>query len=616
MKRTIKLFAVATVLALVTVACAGAENGGGGVDTPTSEEPQRGGTLRLALESDVSAAFDPQKEYYSVTWGYFRCCLTRMLMTYPGVPADEGGNDLTPDLADGEPEQSEDGLTWTFRIKDGVKFGPPVSEEIVAQDFIRALERTADPAASAGGYSFYYNVIEGFEEFAAGDADSISGLEAPDDKTLEITTKTPNGSLPFLMAMPAAAPIPDAVTKGHTKDYGRFLVSSGPYMFEGSEDLDFSKSPKDQEPVAGYRPGKSITLVRNPDWDPETDDLREAYVDRIETQIGGTSEDLFNKVTVGDLHMVPDSVPPTQVLREYQTDPERKDQVLSYPSDAVYYMSMNLAEPPFDDIHVRKAVNYALDKEGLIRLKGGPLFGSPANHIIVPSLVEDEMADFHPYSEDPAGDIEAAKEEMAQSKYDTDGDGVCDAPECKGILAANDEADPYPDYAALFEDNFSEIGLTFDTKSLERTTAYDKCLDPGAHTAFCPMAGWGKDFPDASTFAEPLFGSASLGPDACCNYSLVGADEDFLKEFDYASTDIPNVDDRIEECAEKTDEERIACWSEFDRYMMEEVVPWIPYLFQDDVFLIGADVVGFKYDQFSSQPAYENIGVSDAGEDA
>ena len=78
---------------------------------------------------------------------------------------------------------------------------------------------------------------------------------------------------------------PDAVlgvAEGHTTNYGRVLVSSGPYMFEGSENLDFSVPAKDQEPVSGYVPGRSIVLVRNPSYDPATDGLRPAYPDRIE----------------------------------------------------------------------------------------------------------------------------------------------------------------------------------------------------------------------------------------------------------------------------------------------------------------------------------------------
>ena len=79
---------------------------------------------------------------------------------------------------------------------------------MTAGDFIRALERTADPTANIGGYSFYYSVIEGFDDYAAGKAESISGLTAPDDSTLVIKLTEPTGDLGYRFAMATTAPIP------------------------------------------------------------------------------------------------------------------------------------------------------------------------------------------------------------------------------------------------------------------------------------------------------------------------------------------------------------------------------------------------------------------------
>jgi ABC-type transport system substrate-binding protein len=160
LKRVLRLIAVVTVLGIVAASCGGDDEPPTGDDTETPTEDLAGGTLTMAMLADVTAAFDPQKEYYSVTWEYYRCCLLRNLMSYEGVPTDEGGADIHPDLAAGEPEQSSDGLTWTYQIKPGLMYAPPKEDtEITAQDFIRALERTANPDANVGGYSFYYSVI-------------------------------------------------------------------------------------------------------------------------------------------------------------------------------------------------------------------------------------------------------------------------------------------------------------------------------------------------------------------------------------------------------------------------------------------------------------------------
>ena len=112
----------------------------------------------------------------------------------------------------------------------------------------------------------------------------------------------PTGDLGWRFAMMATTPIPpngDAplgAAEGHTKDYGRYLVSTGPYMFEGSENMDFSVPADKQEPVAGYTPGRSLVMVRNPSWSAETDDLRPAYADEITIEIGGAVPDLYNKL--------------------------------------------------------------------------------------------------------------------------------------------------------------------------------------------------------------------------------------------------------------------------------------------------------------------------------
>ena len=603
--------ALMLVLGLIAGACASADEGTG--DDDPEGGVQRGGTFRGALISDVADAWDPHKSYYSVNWGFYRALLLRTLVSYEGLPADEGGDELHPDLATELPEATENNTVWTFNLKENIMYQPPLQDtEVVAADFERSFERLADPQASEGGYAFYYSVIEGFDDFGEGKADEITGINVIDDYTIEFTLTEPTGDFDFRMAMAATAPLPEGVADGHVKDYGRFLIGTGPYMFEGSEDLDFSVPPEDQEPVAGYTPNKSFTFVRNPSWDADTDELREAYVDRVEVEIGGTEVDISNKIDAGDIDLMIDGVPPAQQVQKYASDPELSDQLESNPSDAVRYLAFNIAEPPFDDIAVRKAVNYAIDKDGMRRIRGGEEFGELAGHIIVPSLLSEEYADLNPYeTEGGAGDIDLAMEEMKQSKYDTDQDGVCDAPECEDIFAMTDSAEPYPDQAKLIQDNLEPLGLTFDLQALERDPMYEKCNDPGAHVAICLAPSWGKDYPDATTFAEPLFGEASLGPDSCCNYGLVGAPPELLKEFDYELTDVPSVDDEFNECEPLAGEERLECWGQFDEMLMTDVVPWVPYLFDNDVDVLSSRVTNYDFDQFWGGMAYDSVAVSD-----
>ena len=612
------MIAVVTVLGIVAAACGGDDTGEGPTDEPTQPENLAGGTLTMAMLADVTAAFDPQKEYYSVTWEYYRCCLLRNLMSYEGVPTDEGGADIHPDLAAGEPEQSSDGLTWTYTIKPGIHYAPPKEDvEITAPDFIRALERTANPDANVGGYSFYYSVIEGFDDFAAGDAEEISGLNAVDDHTLEITTTSPVGDMSYRLAMGTAAPIPPddegermGVAEGHDRNYGRFLVATGPYMFEGSETMDFSADPKDQTEAPGYVPGRQIVLVRNPSYDPATDGLRDAYPDRIEVRIGGDNDDLYNQVASGTLDFVVDGVVPAEKIREYQTDPALQDKINIYASDAIRYVSFNLAVPPFDDVHVRKAVSWAFDKQGFRQLRGGPSVGEIAGHIMVNSLENNLLADYDPYqTTNASGDPEKAKEEMALSAYDSDGDGVCDDPVCQDILTITDREDPYPDQMALLKQFLEPLGMTLDDKQLERGTMYNQCNDANSHHALCAGPGWGKDYADGVTFGEPLFTSAGLW-ESCCNYSLLGASPEQLTEWGYDVTEVPSVDDMEDECAAlEPGDERFQCWAEFDRHLMEEVVPMVPYLFDNSVDILSENIVNYSFDQFAGLAAFDSMAV-------
>jgi peptide/nickel transport system substrate-binding protein len=617
-KRYLRVLALAGILAIVGTACAGGGPGPGPGAQTGDQQP--GGTLQLAISADIDKAFDPAKEYAALSWEIFRCCLARTLVSYPGTFADEGGNELVPDLATELPAVSEDGLTYTFTIRDGVAYAPPYEDvTVTAEDFVRAIEREACDACSAEGYSFYYSVIEGFDDFAAGDADEISGMTAVDDHTLEIVTTSPVGDISYRFAMGTTAPIPPddegermGVAEGHDRNYGRFLVASGPYMFEGSETMDFSAPPRQQTEAPGYVPGRQIVLVRNPSYTKESDGLRDAYPERIEVRIGGDNDDLYNQVAAGDLDFVVDGAVPPEKIREYQTNPDLQDKINVYASDAVRYVSFNLAVPPFDDVHVRKAVNWAFDKQGFRQLRGGPTTGEIAGHIFVNSLQDNLLADYDPYqTPNASGDVEKAKEEMRQSAYDSDGDGVCDDPVCEEILTITDREDPYPEQSALLQQFLEPIGLTLDVKQLERGTMYNQCNDANSAHALCAGPGWGKDYADGVTFGEPLFTSAGLW-ESCCNYSLVGASADQLSEWGYEVTEVPSVDDKEDECAAlEPGAERFQCWAELDQQLMEEVVPWVPYLFDNSVDIISENVQNYSFDQFAGLAAFDSMAVPD-----
>ena len=159
-------------------------------------------------------------------------------------------------------------------MRHGLHYGPPLQRfEITAWDFVHALAR--DAFADADSSASYFSVIQGFAEFSQRKAATIAGLEVPDNYTLKVRLVRPTSDLDYRFSTSYTAPIPPlpgdesaplGVATGHEKDYGNFLVSSGPYMIAGSERLDFGQPPAKQQPLSGLKPDGSVTLLRNPAW--------------------------------------------------------------------------------------------------------------------------------------------------------------------------------------------------------------------------------------------------------------------------------------------------------------------------------------------------------------
>ncbi len=138
---------------------------------------------------------------------------------------------------------------------------------------------------------------------------------------------------------------------------------------------------------------------------------------------------------------------------------------------------------------------------------------------------------------------------------------------------------------------------------------YARCEDPGSRWALCTGTGWGKDYPDGFTFAPPLFSRSAIGPESCCNDTMVGVTPEMLTDRGYDVVDVPSAEDQINACIPLTGDERVQCWADLDTYLMEDVVPWVPYLFDNDVVVLSANVTSYSFDQFAGLPALDRIAV-------
>jgi len=394
-------------------------------------------------------------------------------------------------------------------------------------------------------------------------------------------------------------------------------VASGPYMVEGSAALDFSLPPDQQRPASGLVPGKAITMLRNPAWERASDGLRGAYVDRIEVSVGGTSEQAAAAIDAGRSDLVLSAGPfpqaPPDQVRAYQADPA-KGIVSVETRDAVRYVGLNLAVPPLDDVHVRKAINLVVNKSRLQEIWGGPTATEIIGHVALNSLENDLLLNYDPYATPGhAGDVEAARKEMALSRYDRDGDGMCDGPVCSNLLALGFDDSVVatnPPLSRQIQTDLRAIGIGLQLQLMPPGELFARALDPTNHVALILTALWGKDYLNASSYFVPLFAAGGIGTG---NFSLLGATPEQLRKWEYHVTDVPSVDDRIGACLVQTGTAQLRCWADLDQYLMQTVVPWVPYFSETLTNVVPRRIARYSFDQFAALPALDQIAMRPGG---
>jgi peptide/nickel transport system substrate-binding protein len=596
-----RLVSVATVVALTMI---GAACTGDSQPTPSpspTPEDLSGGTLRVGLSNfGLSNNLDPTGEYTGGGWGALWPQL-RTLVAFK-VAAGAAGTEIVPDLSTEVPQPTEDGLTYTFDLKPGIRFGPPADREITSSDVAYAFQRI-NTKSLAAQYGFYYcGTIVGMTCDARSPDQPIDGIETPDADTIVFHLTQPTGDFLARLTMPATAPVPAEVGACFLKagEYGRSIVASGPYMIEGSDAVDAS-SCETIEPTSGFDPERELTLVRNPSHDPATDQEtgRLAYPDEIRFTIDVNVEDIFNKIQAGELDLSWYDQPPKATLNAYLTDPTLTDHLHSIAAGATEYFQMNLTAPPFDDPHVRRAVNYVIDRAAVLQAWGGETAGTIATHLIPSYVLGDVPAsDFDLYpSEGSQGDVEAAKSEMALSGYDADGDGVCDADACSEVLMINQNVEPWTLIEPILVDDLAQIGIELVPRQLDFGAAFSAIQDPTAGIPSQIAVAWGYDFPDAFPYYTSLMDGRSINATANLNFSMVGLTPEMAKEIGvtYPDQPIPSVDAEIDACEAITvGTERNTCWADLERTVMADVVPIAPLVWWNLLVISGESVVHWE----------------------
>jgi peptide/nickel transport system substrate-binding protein len=568
-----------------------------------------GGVLRVGWEQSfgVTDNFDPTGEYLGDGWGV----LATEVKTLVGYEHAAGslGNKIVAQLASAVPAPTNGGKTYTFHLKPNIKFAPPVNRAITSKDFVTAMDRLAS-SKDGGQYGFYYTVIKGWSAYSAGKAKSISGISTPNATTIVFNLTQPTGDFLYRMAMPATGPMPAEVVNcfaGSPGKYGQDLISTGPYMLKGIDGINISSCKSIKPDTQGYDGTTLYDVVPNPNWNPAVDPFSKDYPSEIVFTVDSSDVDIYNKIEAGQLNMATSSIPP-DVLQKYATSASLKPDFHQNQGDRTWYLSMNLTQPPFDDLAVRQAMNWIINKTALIQAWGGPTIGSVANHIVPDTLFDGQLAEYVPYrTPGSTGSLAKAKAAMMASKYDTSKNGMCDAAACKNVLMISDTRSFDPKMDTIIQQDAAEIGITLTIRSING--AYPTIQTPSKNIPFEERSGWGKDYADPYTFFGELFDGRAILPAGNTNYALVGITPAQCKALKVTGncTNVPSVNKQLDACAVLINQPRLTCYENLDKTLMTKVVPWVPYLQSYVTRITSSNVKHYAFDQFTDTPAYENV---------
>jgi ABC-type oligopeptide transport system substrate-binding subunit len=256
-------------------------------------------------------------------------------------------------------------------------------------------------------------------------------------------------------------------------------------------------------------------------------------------------------------------------------------------------------------------MNFIMDKQGLRKAWGGATAGNIATHIVPNTMFNNQLKSYDPYkTPDSTGSVALAKAAMKGSKYDTNHDGTCSAPQCKNILMIADTRHQDTAMVPVIQSAASKIGITFTVRTVNG--AYPVIQTPRKNVPISERPGWGKDYADPLTFFQPLFLSSSIIPSGNVNYALVGITPAIAKKIGVTGnvTGVPSIDADFNKCAALIEQARFTCWEQLDKKMMTQVVPWVPYLDATTAKVTGPKVTKWNWDQFSGTTAYAHVAVS------
>jgi len=564
------------LLAFVVTACGSDDNSSSSSSSSSGaqssdqkaaiEGGQKGGKLTQLGASDVDF-LDPGHSYYTAG---FQVIYATNRTLYSFKPED--GTNPVPDLAESDPQISDDSKTVTVKIRKGVKFGPPVNRAVTSKDVKYAIERFF--SINVGGqYPGYFAPIVGTPKKPTKGVKPISGITTPDDQTIVFKLSEPVGvSFAAALVMPITAPVPEEFAKQYDaknpSTYNTHVISSGPYMVKNDAKGN----------TTGYKAGKSIDLVRNPNWDGKaTGDYRPAYLDEILLRTNNTDANVAGRQVLDGQSLVLDTNPPANILKDVVT--KIKDQFIQVPSGGYRYFPMNTSKAPFNDINVRRAVMAGFSRDAARKARGGKFVGDLPTHFLPP-----EFPGF-----DEAGGFDGPGVEYL-SKANEKGDPALAAKYFKaagmksGKYEGNDEVlmvganvDPGKAQAEVAKAQLEKLGFKVRLRLVPQDAVYTEwCQVPAKKVDMCAGAGWFKDFADPQSMLEPVFKGSLITETGNINYSQ-------LRD--------PKVDAAMNKAALATGDDRLKQWAAIDKMIVEDAAA-IPFLWDKTTLIRSKNVNG------------------------
>jgi peptide/nickel transport system substrate-binding protein len=573
--RTITLAVLAGLCALALAACGSsssstsANNGlatAQGVQTPVSE-PQtggkRGGTLTVLNHEDFEH-IDPGQSYFDIDYQVVYATQRPLYSYKPNTFAAP-----IPDLAEGPPQISSDGKTVTVHIRHGVHFSPPVNREVTSADVAYAMDRGTNPNVANPYFEGYFKAIEGSGKANGG---PIPGIKTPNKYTIEFHLTEPKGQIVAdALVLPLSAPVPEEYAKKFDakkpSEYGNYQVATGPYMFKADSEGKVLGT--------GYQPGKSATLVRNPNWKASTD-FRPAYLDQINIQIGGDTSVIGRQVLEGSDTVQNDTPAQAIVKQAYE---QHRSQLQISPGAGDHYVAVNNSKGPFTNVNLRKAFWAALNREAMTRVRGGSLVTNVMTHFIYPEIPGFEEAGGLAgpkvdYNEHPEGNMAVAEKYMKLAGYPT---GKYTGSSTLQIVGSN--GNPAPQDAEIANQTLKNLGFKTKLNLVDQSVMYSKyCGVVTEAIDVCPNVGWVADFGDPQAVLNvPFNGKLIVNNGTNSNWGLVN------------HAKINNAMEAAENVIGTS--ARATAWANIDKELVNEAVA-VPYDWDKQPQIEAANVAG------------------------